>query len=110
MTPGTHGDAEIDFYGVLNEIIELQYNATAPATRSVVLFGCDWYNQVVGKTTGIRDDGHFKSINIQSLWYKSDPYILATQSKKVFYMEDTALGKNWRVVQKFEHRDVYNVA
>lgn len=25
-------------------------------------------------------------------------------------MEDTALGKNWRVVQKFEHRDVYNVA
>jgi len=35
---------------------------------------------------------------------------LATQSKKVFYMEDTALGKNWRVVQKFEHRDVYNVA
>jgi len=110
MTPGTHGDAEIDFYGVLNEIIELQYNVTTPATRSVVLFGCDWYNQVVGKTTGIRDDGHFKSINIQSLWYKSDPYILATQSKKVFYMEDTALGKNWRVVQKFEHRDVYNVA
>jgi len=109
MTPGTHGDAEIDFYGVLNEIIELQYNATAPATRSVVLFGCDWYNQVVGKTTSIRDDGHFKSINIQSLWYKSDPYILATQSKKVFYMEDTALGKNWRIVQKFEHRDVYNV-
>ena len=23
ITPGTHGDAEIDFYGVLNEIIEL---------------------------------------------------------------------------------------
>jgi hypothetical protein len=25
-------------------------------------------------------------------------------------MEDTALGKNWRVVQKFEHREMYNVA
>jgi hypothetical protein len=39
----------------------------------------------------------------------SDPFILATQSTKVFYMEDTALGKNWRVVQKFEHREMYNV-
>jgi hypothetical protein len=25
-------------------------------------------------------------------------------------MEDTTLGKNWRVVQKFEHREMYNVA
>ena len=81
-----------------------------PCDRTVVLFRCDWYNQAGGKTVGIRDDGHFKSINIQSLWYKSDPFILATQSTKVFYMEDTALGKNWRVVQQFEHRDMYNVA
>jgi hypothetical protein len=75
----------------------------------VVLFGCDWYNQV-GKTRGIRDDGYFKSINIQSFWYKSDPFIFATQARKVFYLEDTSLGKDWRVVQKFEHRDMYNVA
>jgi hypothetical protein len=76
----------------------------------MVLFRCDWYSQAGGKTVGIRDAGHFKSINIKSLWYKSDPFILATQSTKIFYMEDTALGKNWRVVQKFEHREMYNVA
>jgi hypothetical protein len=25
-------------------------------------------------------------------------------------MEDTSLGKDWRVVQKFEHRHIYDVA
>jgi hypothetical protein len=110
LTEGTHDDQATNFYGVLEEIIELQYNANLQCNRTVVLFRCDWYNQARGKTVGIRDDGHFKSINIQSLWYKSDPFILATQSTNVFYMEDTALGKIWRVVQKFEHREMYNVA
>jgi hypothetical protein len=100
LTEGTHEDRATDFHGVLKKIIELQYNANLQCDRIVVLFRCDWSNQQAGgKIVGIRDDGHFKSINIQSLWYKSDPFILATQSRKVFYMEDTALGKNWRVVQ-----------
>jgi len=109
MTEGTHEDATIDYYGVLREVIELQYNSNVDVRRSVVLFRCDWYNQV-GKTRGVRDDGHFKSINIESFWYKSDPFILATQSKKIFYLPDTALGKDWRIVQKFEHRAMYNVS
>jgi hypothetical protein len=47
---------------------------------------------------------------VGSFWYKNDPFILATQSKKVFYIDDTLLGKEWRVVQKFEHRNIYDVA
>jgi hypothetical protein len=27
-----------------------------------------------------------------------------------FYIQDTSLGKDWRVVQKFEHRNIYDVA
>ena len=108
MTEDTHEGAIIDFNGVLREVIELEYNSNLQSHRTVVLFRCDWYNQV-GKTRGVRDDGHFKSINIESLWYKSDPFILAAQSKKIFYLADTALGKYWRIVQKFEHRDIYDV-
>ena len=62
-----------------------------------------------GNTIGIKDDGHFKSININSFWYKSDPFILATQSTKIFYLQDNAFGNDWRVVQKFEHRGIYDV-
>lgn len=91
MTEGSHDGNNIDFYGVLKEVIELQYNSNLEVRRTVVLFRCDWYNQD-GKTRGVRDD---KSINVQSLWYKTDPFILATQSKKIFYLQDTSLGKDW---------------
>eukprot|EP00267_Zea_mays_P047756 XP_020400249.1 uncharacterized protein LOC109942570 [Zea mays] len=110
MTEGEHNGENIDFYGVLKEVIELQYNSNYQVRRSVVVFRCDWYNQV-GKTVGIRDDSHFKSINVQSFWYKSDPFILADQAKKIFYLQDTTPQcKDFRVVQKFEHRNIYDVA
>jgi hypothetical protein len=108
-TAGSHNGNDIHFYGVLKEVIELKYNSNLQSIRTVVLFRCDWYNQE-GKTRGLRDDKYFKSIHVGSFWYKSDPYILATQSKKIFYLEDTLLGKDWRVVQKFEHRNMYDVA
>jgi len=95
---------------VLKEVIELQYPSNYQVRRTVVLFRCDWYNQV-GKTVGLRDDKHFKSINVQSFWYKTDPFILADQAKKIFYLQDTTPQcKDWRVVQKFEHRNIYDVA
>ncbi|XP_066391785.1 uncharacterized protein [Miscanthus floridulus] len=55
-------------------------------------------------------DVDFYGVLKESLWYKTDPFILATQSKKIFYMQDTSLGKDWRVVQKFEHRNIYDVS
>jgi hypothetical protein len=110
MTEISHAGKKIDFFGVLQEVIELQYNSNHQVRRTVVLFRCDWFNQV-GKTVGLRVDKHFKSINVHSFWYKNDPFILAEQSNKVFYLQDTSSqGKDWRVVQKFEHRAVYDVA
>jgi len=90
MTPGSHNGRDIDFYGLLKEIIELEYNSNFQLRRIVVLFRCDWFNQE-DKTRGPRDDSYFKSINVQSVWYKTDPFILSTHSKKIFYLEDTTL-------------------
>ena len=109
MSPSHHEGEPLDFYGVLREVIKLVYPGH---DRTVVLLRCDWYNQdgkSGGKSEGISNDGHYKSINITSLWYKDDPFILATQARKIFYMEDTRLGKEWRVVQKFESRDAFDV-
>jgi hypothetical protein len=72
------------------------------------LFKCDCF-KLDGRTE-LKDDGFFKSINFGSLWYKNDSYILATQARKVFYLADTKLGKNWHVVQTFDHRHLYNVS
>jgi len=77
---GAYKNEIIDYYGTLKEIIELQYNAKDDGTkRIVVVFRCDWY-KLDGKHTAVRDDGFCKSINIGSLWYKKDCFILATQA------------------------------
>ena len=88
------GTSDVDFYGVLKEIIQLEYNGDE---RSVVLFKCDWF-KLDGKRTAIKNDGFYTSINIQNLWYKNDSLILATQARKVFYIPDTKHGENWRIV------------
>ena len=41
MAKGTYRGVTIEFYGVLKEVIELQYNSTLQYRRLVVLFRCD---------------------------------------------------------------------
>ncbi len=107
MVEGTHDNQEIDFYGSLKEIIEIRYNADSSGDRTVVLFRCDWFD-THGKKFRMKEDGFFKSINHGSLWYKDDPFILATQATKVFYLLDTKYHEKWRVVQNF-HIDTCGV-
>jgi hypothetical protein len=107
---GTYKNETIDYYGTLKEIIELPYTDKDDSTpRSVVVFRCDWY-KLDGKHTSLKDDGFYKSINISNLWYKKDCFILATQATQVFYLPDNKYGQNWRIVQTFKHRHLYNVS
>nr|GMC86844.1 uncharacterized protein LOC109183385 [Ipomoea batatas] len=99
---GNHGDELIDFYGVFNDVIELEYIKG----YRIVLFKCDWFD--IGKMSCIQHDGIFTSIKVSSFWYKNDPYVLASQTKQVFYLNDPKLGLNWRVVQQFQHRHIYD--
>ena len=62
MAEGTHNSEDIEFYGSLREIIQLQYNADKSGHRSVVIFRCDWFD-TESKKGRIKDDGLFKSIN-----------------------------------------------
>jgi hypothetical protein len=91
MSQSTHNGHVTDFFGSLKEIIQLDYNE-----RSVVLFKCDWF-KLDGKMTELKDDGFFRSINIGSLWYKNDCYILATQARKAIYLPDTRFEKNGKL-------------
>nr|GMD99064.1 uncharacterized protein LOC109169448 [Ipomoea batatas] len=101
VVQGNHGDELIDFYGVLNEVIELEYIKD----HRIVLFKCDWFD--IGKRSYIQHDGSCTSIKISNFWYKNDPYVLAYQAKQVFYLNDPKLGSSWRVVQQFQHRHIF---
>lgn len=78
--------------------------------KKVVLFQCEWYNTGnTGRTRTIRSDAHCTSIDVTSRWYQSDPFILPSQAKQVFYLNDTKWGKPWQVVQQVQHRGVFDV-
>jgi len=108
QTAGTHSDNTIDFCGTITDIIELTYSKNNNGQRTVILLRCEWYN-LEGRTCQMKDDGYFKSINIQGRWYKNDPFILATEASQVFFLEDTKFGPSWRVLQEFGHRHIFDV-
>ena len=85
MAEGTHDGDPIDFYGSLKEIIELQYNSDLQWISSDVIGLI-----LMPKSSRMKDDGFFRSINRANCWYKDDPFILATQATKIFYLKDTA--------------------
>ena len=99
-----HKGKMIDFYGVVTDILELKY-----AARCVVLiFKCDWWD--IGSKRGINiDEFGFVSVNVSRRWYRDQPFVLATQVQQVFYVNDLKLGKDWRVVQRTQPRNLYNI-
>lgn len=101
---GVHNDKITDFYGILKGVFKIEYGRG----YNVFMFSCDWYD-LANRRTGIRKETHFTSVNISRLWYKNDPYILCSQAKQVFYVDDLKLGDSWKIVQSFNHRHVFDV-
>ncbi|XP_050124869.1 uncharacterized protein LOC126602108 [Malus sylvestris] len=52
---------------------------------------------------------HLTLVNVNNWWYDSDPYVLATQAQQVYYIDDLKLGHPWKVMQKIQHRHVWDV-
>ncbi|KAK9912059.1 hypothetical protein M0R45_035934 [Rubus argutus] len=65
-----------------------------------------WYNSHPEK---LKFNYHLTSLNVNTRWYDDDPYVLASQTQKVFYLDDPKLGHPWRVVQQIQYRHVFDV-
>ncbi|KAA0046653.1 acidic leucine-rich nuclear phosphoprotein 32 family member A-like [Cucumis melo var. makuwa] len=100
------GTEDNNFYGVLDEVLHVQY----PLGRNVWLFKCRWYDTDVNKsqrTTHI--EVGYKSLNTSRFWYAEEPVILATQADQVFYVDDPKNGSNWKVVQVIQNKRIWDV-
>lgn len=102
MTIGLHIDEPCTFYGDLVNVVQLQFQKG----YNVFLFKCQWYNSDPEK---MKFDYHLTSVNVNTRWYNNDPYVLASQAQKVFYLDDLKLGHPWRVVQQIQYRHVFDV-
>ncbi|XP_020249677.1 uncharacterized protein LOC109827128 [Asparagus officinalis] len=104
---GDAGDGgDIDYYGALVEVVELEYLGG----RKVVLFRCKWWDvHGKGKETVLKEDKYgFVSINCRHLLKTNEHFILAGQASQVFYVEDIA-NEGWHVVLKAQPRDSYDM-
>lgn len=80
--------SDMSFFGVIQEIWELDYVIT-----KVVIFKCDW----VESQNGVKEEDGFTLVDLKKIGHKSEPFILASQAKQVFYVED-GLNTSWSVV------------
>ncbi|KAL3846277.1 hypothetical protein ACJIZ3_003680 [Penstemon smallii] len=90
--------SDLQYFGVLRDIIELDYTGG----RKVVLFECDW----VSKSKRLkRDDDDFTLANFKNIKRHNEPYVLASQVKQVYYVEDPN-EKGWHVVVNPKSKDL----
>ncbi|KAK9050828.1 hypothetical protein SSX86_030202 [Deinandra increscens subsp. villosa] len=98
---------ESDYYGLLEEILELEYFGSGRSI--VVLFKCIWFDNNRGV---IVNKNKLVDVKPKSRLQTNDPFILASQAEQVFYTPYPA-GKSdlkdlWAVV-KTKPRGVYEV-
>ncbi|KAL3513704.1 hypothetical protein ACH5RR_026421 [Cinchona calisaya] len=106
VVKGEHGNNIVDFFGVLEDIIEVEYLV---GKKKVLIFKCKWWNTEDRNGLHIDKEGNICSVNFSRTWYNDQPCILADQVHQVFYLNDLRLGRNWHVVQRFSHRNSYDI-
>ncbi|KAL0367533.1 UNVERIFIED_CONTAM: hypothetical protein Sradi_3643400 [Sesamum radiatum] len=76
VVEGEHNKKIIDFYGVVKDIIEVDYLHGA---KRVLIFKCDWWN--LNDRSGIQMDrnSNITNVNVCKTWYVDQPFVLAYQ-------------------------------
>jgi hypothetical protein len=87
----TSSELEVDYYGRLEEIVELQY----PSEQNrVFLFKCYWYDMT---NRGIRVDPHYDLVEINSkarLRNINDVFVFAKQCQQIYYIYTPSFRKD----------------
>ncbi|XP_073121393.1 uncharacterized protein [Henckelia pumila] len=88
--------ADVSFYGVIEEIWELDYHQF-----QVPLFKCAW----VANDKGVinNDEYGFTLVNMNKRGHKNDEFSLASQVNQVFYIDDPS-KKVWSIVLPVPNR------
>ena len=96
---------EVIYYGRITDILELNYSNEG----DVVLFKCDWF-----KSNGVRELVNFgiTEVNFNHMSNANDkkiePFILASQAKQVYYVQDP-VDTDWHAVITPTVRDFYDM-
>ncbi|XP_056686007.1 uncharacterized protein [Spinacia oleracea] len=109
VVKGDEESGEKDFFGVLKEVIELEYDAPNNGDKEpiVVLFRCVWFD-VYREGRGIKRD-KFGGIclNFKNFLGTNEPFAMASQVGQVYYVR-VHNEPDWRTPIKTVPRNFYN--
>ncbi|XP_078160746.1 uncharacterized protein LOC144556130 [Carex rostrata] len=94
---------QIDYYGLLQDVCELQYDA-----HTVVLFRCDWFDII----NGVKVDRKYGLVEVKhaSRLANYEPFVLAAQATQVCYLPyalQKAERKLWWVAMKASPKSMF---
>ena len=97
--------SHVSYYGVLTGVIELHYLSE----NRVILFKCDWWD-VINSGMGIKNDEYgFTCLNFERTICTDEPFVLASQAKQVFYIQNSN-EENWHTVVEIQTCGVYDMS
>ncbi|OMO58327.1 Transposon, En/Spm-like protein [Corchorus capsularis] len=101
-----YNDNERDFYGVLVDIVELEYLGEG---NKLMLFKCRWFD--VERGVQVHPRHGLVKVNHKSRLVSDEPFVLAAQAQQVCYSPyplNTGPRKDWWVVFKVKARSRYD--
>ncbi|KAL0448314.1 UNVERIFIED_CONTAM: hypothetical protein Slati_1387800, partial [Sesamum latifolium] len=101
----SYTDTDSDFYGVLEEVIQLDYPLIP--NMQIVLFKCRWVDPV--RSMKVHPRYHLVDVNFKKVYQKNEPFILAQQAVQVYYTEYPSMKRDkvdWMAVCKIKGRRV----
>ncbi|GKE50717.1 transposon, En/Spm-like, transposase-associated domain protein, partial [Tanacetum coccineum] len=105
-----YNEEESDYYGELEEVIEVDYHSML-GTCMVVLFKCRWFDPVQGVKVNVKHK--LVDIKYRSRGCIYDPFILAYQAQQVYYATYPSMTKDlkdWWAVVKAMPRGIFQLA
>lgn len=90
--------SDMVFYGVIEEICKLEYTKL-----QILMFKCNWVDD---RSVKVLDNDRLTIVNLAKIGFKDDSFILASQAKQVFYVEDP-IDSSWSVVLDTPTRDYF---
>jgi Domain of unknown function (DUF4216) len=95
-----------DYYGILQEVIELEYHGVG---HKLVLFKCRWFNP----SNEIRVDQQHGIIEVKhtSILRGNDNFVLACQATQVYYLPYVSEGRErrqWWIAMKTRRKDKFD--
>ncbi|KAK4707330.1 hypothetical protein R3W88_033104 [Solanum pinnatisectum] len=106
----TWNDYESYYYGLLGEVIQLEYSNPTKKRTTLVLFKCDWIDPTMGRGCKVHNQYGLIDINHKKRFssYAYEPFVLAKQAQQVYFAEYPSKRKHsidWWAVCKIKARN-----